>query len=56
MKRRTFLLLSTVAATTLLIGRNQILGLSSVGFNSKLFIPPIINGEKIDGVYNYTTP
>jgi len=53
MKRRTFLLLSTVAASTLLIGRNQILNSSSGSFNSKLFIPPLIEGEEIDGVYNY---
>jgi len=53
MKRRTFLLLSTVAASTLLIGRNQITNNRAENFNSKLSIPPLLEGEKIDGIYNY---
>ena len=53
MKRRTFLLLSTVAASTLLIGRNQILENTTESFKRKLFIPPLIEGKKINGVYNY---
>ncbi len=54
MKRRRFLALSAITAATLLIGRNFIPSrIKGADFNSKLFIPPLLEGKNIDGVYHY---
>jgi len=63
MKRRTFVLLSTVAATNLLACRNDMSNMymqnsrytdnENIEFTSKLDIPPIIDGTEKNGVYHY---
>jgi len=63
MKRRTFILLSTVAATNLLACRNDMSTIymrnssytdnENIEFTSKLAIPPIIDGTEKNGVYHY---
>ncbi|NOX16206.1 MAG: multicopper oxidase domain-containing protein [Epsilonproteobacteria bacterium] len=55
MKRRTFLSLSAVAAATILIGQSFIPTnkINATDFKSKLPIPPMLEGEEINGVINY---
>lgn len=53
MKRRKFLFLSTVAASSLLLGRNFISDTSKNSFTNRLHIPPLLDGKNINGVYHY---
>jgi len=63
MKRRTFILLSTVAATNLLacpngmrnmcMENNRYIDNENIDFTSKLIIPPILDGVNKNGIYHY---
>ena len=54
MKRRTFLVLSAIAATSCFVGcLRDNAKVTDNDFNSKLIIPPLLDGNNINGVYHY---